>query len=77
MLLGVEPALQGQGIGGALIRPILARADEQRVPCYLETYAEGNVRYYARHGFALVTAGVEPSSGERFWTMRRDPPPGV
>jgi GNAT superfamily N-acetyltransferase len=36
-LLGVEPSLQRQGLGGDLIRPILKRADRDNLACYLET----------------------------------------
>ena len=71
MLLGVEPACQGRGLGGALLRPILARADAESVPCYLETFAEQNLAFYARYGFAAVTAGTEPVSGIPFWTLWR------
>ena len=73
MLLGVEPAYQRQRLGAALLRPALARADAAEVACYLETFAEENLAFYARHGFAVVTRGVEPTSGVPFWTLRRDP----
>ena len=33
--LGVEPDRQRQGVGSRLLRPVLARADEAGVPCYL------------------------------------------
>ena len=74
-LIGVDPARQGQGVGSALLRPVMARADAAGVSCYLETFAEANLAFYARHGFVVVTAGIEPTSGIRFWTMRHDPPP--
>src|SRR5690606_31478065 len=35
--LGVEPDLQGRGIGTALMRPILERCDAEGVPAYLES----------------------------------------
>jgi ribosomal protein S18 acetylase RimI-like enzyme len=35
--LGVDPPHQGQGIGGILLRPGLARADAEGLWCYLET----------------------------------------
>jgi ribosomal protein S18 acetylase RimI-like enzyme len=72
MLLGVGSAYQRQGLGAALVRPVLARADAAKVACYLETFAEENLAFYARHGFVVVTRGVEPASGVPFWTMRRD-----
>jgi GNAT superfamily N-acetyltransferase len=72
-LLGVEPELAGRGAGGAVLAPVLARADEAGVPCYLETYAEHNVGFYARHGFHVAESGTEPSSGLAYWLMVRDP----
>ena len=72
-LVGVEPAHRRRGLGTALLRPVLARADAEGVPCCLETFAEDNLAFYARLGFVPVTAGCEPTSGVRFWTMRREP----
>lgn len=72
-ILGVEPALQGRGIGGALVRPILERCDSARLPCYLETQKARNVLFYERHGFRVVVEVEEPRSGIRFWTMLREP----
>ena len=73
MLLGVDLALQRKGIGSALLAPTLERADRERLPCYLETMEAHNVLFYERHSFVVVTSEVEPGSGLRFWTMRRDP----
>ena len=44
--IGVEPSRQGQGIASRLIRPMLARCDAARLPCYLETENEANVARY-------------------------------
>jgi GNAT superfamily N-acetyltransferase len=73
MTLGVDPPRQGQGIGGALIRPVLARADAEGVPCYLETEKERNLPFYGRHGFEVVVEGGLRNGGPRFWTMKREP----
>jgi GNAT superfamily N-acetyltransferase len=72
-ILGVEPELQGRGIGGALMHPILDRCDPEGLPCYLETQKERNVPFYERHGFRVVVEVDEPTSGIRFWTMLREP----
>ncbi len=73
-LLGVEPRLQGRGLGRALMRPVLARADAARVPCYLETEHERNVAFYKKQGFDLIVNGEEAgSTGVRFWSFRRLP----
>jgi GNAT superfamily N-acetyltransferase len=73
MVLGVEPALQGQGIGGRLIAPVMQRADEAGVPCYLETLKTRNLPFYRKHGFEVVHEGDLPDSGPHFWTMLRPP----
>ncbi|MGB2696023.1 MAG: GNAT family N-acetyltransferase [Dehalococcoidia bacterium] len=71
--LGVEPERQGQGVGGALIQPVLERADGEHLPCYLETAKERNLTFYRRHGFEVVVDEHLPNSGPRFWTMKREP----
>jgi ribosomal protein S18 acetylase RimI-like enzyme len=71
--LGVKPSRQGQGIGGMLIQPVLARADSDRFPCYLETTNEQNVPFYEKHGFKVVSEGAVPGHGLRAWAMLRDP----
>ena len=75
LALGVMPEAQGRGIGGGLLRPVLARADAERLPCYLETQTEDNVRFYERRGFDVVEAGELP--GQRvsvpMWYMIRVP----
>jgi GNAT superfamily N-acetyltransferase len=72
-ILGVAPEAQGQGVGSALLAPVLQQADRERVPCYLETMTIDNVRFYERRNFAVVDSG-ETSGGEvPFWSMRREP----
>ncbi len=71
LLLGVDHPYQGQGLGGRLIQPILKRADSEKVACYLETEKEGNLPFYARHGFNLAEAGQEPRYGVRMWGLLR------
>ena len=70
--LGVDPPRQGQGVGSALLRPVLARADAAGLPCYLETDKARNVPFYQKHGFEVVEEGVLPGDGGyRYWTMKR------
>jgi len=71
--LGVEPARQGQGIGNRLIAPVLAQADREGGPCYLETETEGNVAFYQKRGFHIVSDGLVPGQSLRIWTMLREP----
>jgi ribosomal protein S18 acetylase RimI-like enzyme len=72
--IGVDPEVAGRGLGSALLRPVLAAADAQGVPCYLETVAAQNKAFYERHGFVKVRHGVESISGVSYWTFRREPP---
>ena len=71
--LGVEPSRQGQGIGGMLFQPVLARADNDGLPCYLETMNERNVPFYEKHGFKIVSDAEVPRHGLRVWAMLREP----
>lgn len=73
MILGVEPARQGQGVGGQMIASVLRRADAAGVACYLETAKARNVPFYQRHGFEVLVEDTMPDAGFTYWTMRRLP----
>ncbi len=72
-VLGVDPSYQGQGIGGKLIEPVLARSDEEGVPCYLEAMTERNVAFYKKRGFEVVSEGEVLGQRVRVWMMLREP----
>ena len=71
-LLGTDPAHQGQGVGSALVAPILERCDREGVPAYLESSREENVPFYERLGFR-VTQVLSVPSGPTLWAMLRAP----
>jgi GNAT superfamily N-acetyltransferase len=71
-VLGTEPARQGEGIGSALLRPVLDDCDRLELPAYLETATERNVSFYSRHGFKVVDELTLPD-GPHLWLMWRDP----
>lgn len=71
-LLGVRPERQGQGLGSALIRPVLEQCDQQHTPAYLETETEANVRYYQKHGFRVLREILVQAGVLTMWTMWRD-----
>ena len=71
-ILGTDPSLQGRGIGGALIDPILRRCDETRVAAYLESSNPANVSYYERFGFE-VTGQIDYEAGPTVPLMLRQP----
>ena len=71
--IGVEPERQGQGVGSALMQPILALADRDHIACYLETHRPANVRLYERHGFDVVEHDQPPELAIGVWGMLRKP----
>lgn len=72
-LVGVDPDYGGEGIGGSLLRPILAEADAEGLHCYLETAEERNVSFYQKHGFETIRHGTVPETAVEYWTMQRSP----
>ena len=74
-VIAVDPARQGRGIGGALLRAVQVRADAEGVPIVLLTYQPRNLNLYERHGYAVVCEGPASGSELLWWGMRRDPLP--
>jgi ribosomal protein S18 acetylase RimI-like enzyme len=72
--LGTDPSAQGQGLGSAVIGPVLEQCDDDGVCAYLESSKERNIAFYARHGFR-VTGELRLPRGPRMWPMWRDPRP--
>jgi GNAT superfamily N-acetyltransferase len=71
-VLGTDPPRQGQGVGTALVNPVLERCDRQGLGAYLESSKPTNVPYYERFGFS-VTGQIDLPSGPPVWPMWRDP----
>lgn len=70
--LATRLAWQGQGLGSAMMRPVLEICDRDGVPAYLEATAERNRDLYLRHGFR-VTEELRLPDGPPVWRMWRDP----
>ncbi|HEY4398469.1 MAG TPA: GNAT family N-acetyltransferase, partial [Acidimicrobiia bacterium] len=70
---GVEPAHQGEGLGGTLLDAVLGRLDTTGVPAYLETSTEANVAWYRHHGFEMQQEIRPAPAGPPVWTMWREP----
>ena len=71
--LGVEPDRQGEGVGTALVQPVLDRCDRDRTPAYLETAVARNVLLYERLGFDVVEEIDLPGTDIHGWLMLRAP----
>lgn len=54
--IGVDPDWQGKGVGKALLRALLARADEVRAPVFLEVRTDNvpAISLYKAHGFEQI-----------------------
>jgi ribosomal protein S18 acetylase RimI-like enzyme len=68
--LGVDPALQGRGIGRALLERSLQEIDRSGQPACLETANPRNLELYRRMGFAVVRE-FAPPGGPPMWGMMR------
>ena len=72
LIIGVAPQFQGKGFASKLIRPMLARIDEQGLPCYTETMDEKNVRLYEHFGFRVIEKFAIPETELTTWAMLRE-----
>jgi ribosomal protein S18 acetylase RimI-like enzyme len=72
MVIGTEPALQGKGCGGAVLRHRLSRIDAQHLPAYLEASKPENVSIYRRFGFEQ-RAELQIPGGPVIFPMWRPP----
>jgi ribosomal protein S18 acetylase RimI-like enzyme len=70
--IGVRAALQGQGIGNALLADMLARCDEERIGADLEASNPNSRRLYERHDF-VVQQELRIPHGPSMWAMWRSP----
>lgn len=74
LAVGVEPSMQGQGIGTRLLKPILERADEAGERCFLETASKQNVAWYRGLGFEISESEIPfIPNGPPNWTLLREP----
>ena len=73
-VLGIRPEAQRQGLGRRLVQPVLDRADEEGLPCLLETSDRANVPYYERFGFTVTDDALAlVAGGPTHVAMRRNP----
>ena len=76
-VLGTAPDARGRGIGGALLRHVLATCDRDGLPAYLESSDPRNVPLYERHGFRVLSELEVVPGGPVVRPMWRDPRPSV
>jgi GNAT superfamily N-acetyltransferase len=73
--LGTAPHRQGQGVGAAVLAPVLERADAEGVPAYLENSNPVNLPFYSRLGFNVTGTFTAGKHGPTMWSMWREPRP--
>jgi GNAT superfamily N-acetyltransferase len=73
--LGTRRDRQGQGLGTQMLREVLAGADTEGVPAYLESSNERNLPLYQRNGFRVVGDLPALGYGPTIWRMWREPQP--
>jgi GNAT superfamily N-acetyltransferase len=69
--IGVDPAHQGRGVGGALLRSRLTRADEAGAAAYLESSKTSNVALYEHFGFQAAQVPPLPDGAPVMTPMFR------
>jgi ribosomal protein S18 acetylase RimI-like enzyme len=72
--IGVDPAYQGQGLGSQMMDHLVARADADKVGCYLENASPRNLPFYQRFGFKVINE--KQIIGFTTWFMWREPGTG-
>ncbi len=62
-----------RGIGSALLRPTLDRADAAGLAAYIEASSERSAALHERLGFVHTQVLALPEGGPSLWLMRRPP----
>jgi GNAT superfamily N-acetyltransferase len=73
--LGTRRGRQGQRLGTQMLRQVLAGADTDGVPAYLESSSERNLPLHERNGFRVIGKLQALGHGPTIWRMWREPRP--
>jgi ribosomal protein S18 acetylase RimI-like enzyme len=68
-MVGVSKDHQGKGFGKKLLNSVIQKSQELKVPIYLETETESNVRFYEKFGFKFLNKVQIPVIEQTMWTM--------
>jgi ribosomal protein S18 acetylase RimI-like enzyme len=72
-MIGVDPSLQGRGIGAQLMQPVLDEADRDGLLAYLESSNPLNVPWYEKFGFHVTGELPLAKDGPVLHLMTREP----
>jgi ribosomal protein S18 acetylase RimI-like enzyme len=71
--IGTRKAVRGTGLGKAMMAPMLAAADAQRLPVYLENSNPKNTGFYVNQGFERMQLFEPGPGGPPLEAMWREP----
>lgn len=71
-LIGIDPSMQGKGLGMSLMAYGLTACDRDRMPAYLDSTHPRNIPFYERFGFELL-ATIEIGKHPPVYPMLRRP----
>src|SRR5229473_1980483 len=69
--VGIDPRQQRRGLGRTLLAPIIERADDAGIACYLETPFSKTRVFYRRLGFEDADELHPVAGAPTIWTMTR------
>lgn len=72
-ILGVSPSVQGHGLGGVLLEPVLTACDRAGFPAHLESSNPRNLSFYERLGFVGTDTYRCGDDGPVLTVMTRQP----
>jgi len=72
-VIGVSTQHQGKGYGKQLINALIQATEKNKIPIYLDTETENNVKWYERLGFKTVEQMTLPVIDQSMWAMIREP----
>lgn len=73
MVIGIDPKYQGQGYGGNMLKTLLSEADSKKLPIYLETSTDRNIKMYEKLGFKILKKMTHPIINIPQWEMLKEP----
>lgn len=71
--IGTRKAARGKGLGKTLMAPVLAAADREGLPCYLENSNPANTGFYRSRGFEQIKMFAAGPGGPPLEAMWREP----
>ncbi|MFG2435308.1 GNAT family N-acetyltransferase [Streptomyces sp. NPDC048508] len=75
-MIAVSPERQGEGLGSALMEPVLDRCDREGLAAYLEASNARSRALYERLGFVVTGGPLALPDGPAMWPMWREPRTG-